>query len=271
MKKQAALDIGLLIHQFLVWTTVRVRLCCGATWDSITTCKSMLLHTSTDSKQTRKAGTRLHCKLLKHFTKFPTGEFYQTVNIFFLCTIAIWVTFCFSRLPVRSLTPCDNKILGNRSRMSRLQRNTKKHFQGITAGYNSVKQACNPLTGGGIYLMNTVDKASILPHHCWFKEATGEEPVWKWRRINLSKEKIRDTHARKRGKSQSLEIQHLNWLATSPAQPEEPASDKITTFCSSLQTWHSWSSVWTADSSCRCLSEVVTLLSGCSFSSGRDF
>ncbi|EOB09056.1 hypothetical protein Anapl_10588 [Anas platyrhynchos] len=59
---------------------VRVRLCCGATWDSITTCKSMLLHTSTDSKQTRKAGTGLHCKLLKHFTKFPTGTAFLTLH-----------------------------------------------------------------------------------------------------------------------------------------------------------------------------------------------
>lgn len=60
VKKQATLDIVLLIHQSLIWTTVRASFCCGATCSSITTCKTTLMHTNTDSKQTHKAGNRLH-------------------------------------------------------------------------------------------------------------------------------------------------------------------------------------------------------------------
>lgn len=79
MEKQATLDIGLLIHQFLVWTTVRVRLCCGATCDSITTCENTHMDTNSDRKQNHKAAKKHHCKAFKPFIKFLPNEMYEMI------------------------------------------------------------------------------------------------------------------------------------------------------------------------------------------------
>lgn len=82
VKKQATLDIVLLIHQFLIWTTVRASLCCGATCNSITTCKTTLMHTNTDSKQTHKAGNRLCWQVSQAFCCFWQVSCTEWLNIF---------------------------------------------------------------------------------------------------------------------------------------------------------------------------------------------